>query len=42
MPDGRVEDPVGEGVHDLGQQQCPASAPATVINGLRKGVIMGA
>ena len=42
MPEGRVEDAVGDHVHDLGQQECPASALAMVINGLRKGIIMGA
>ena len=41
MPDGRVEDTVGDNVHDLGQQACPASALAMVINSLRKGIIMG-
>ena len=38
MPDGRVEDTVGDHVHDLGLQECPASALAVVINGLRKGI----
>ena len=42
MPNGRVEDTVGDNVHDLGQQECPASVLAMVINGLRKGIIMGA
>ena len=42
MPDGRVEDTVGEDVHDLGQQECPASALAMVINGLHAGIVMGA
>ena len=42
MPDGRVEDTVGDNVHDLGQQECPASVLAMVINGLRKGIITGA
>ena len=42
MPDGRVEDTVGDHVHDLGQQECPASALTIVINGLRKGISMGA
>ena len=42
MPNGRVEDTIGDNVHDLGQQECLASALAIVINGLRKGIIMGA
>ena len=42
MPNGRVEDTVGDNVHDLGHQECPASALAMMINGLRKGIIMGA
>ena len=42
MPDERVEDTIGDHVHDLGQQECPASALVVAINGLRKGIIMGA
>ena len=42
MPNERVEDTVGDNVHDLGHQECPASALAMLINGLRKGIIMGA
>ena len=42
MPDGHVEDTVGDNVHDLGQKECPASALVMVINGLRKGIIIGA
>ena len=42
MPDGRVEDTVGDNVHDLGQKECPASALVMVINGLRKGIIISA
>ena len=42
MPDGHVEDTVGDNVHALGQQECPASALAMATNGLREGIIMGA
>ena len=42
MPDGRVEDIVGEDVHDLGQHECPAIALAMEDNGLHEGIIMGA
>ena len=41
MPNGRVQDPGGEDVHDLGQQEWPASAPTMVINGLHEGIMMG-
>jgi len=37
MPDGRVEDTVGDNVHDLGQQEWPASALTMVINDLIDG-----
>ena len=33
---------VGHLAQDLGQKECPASALAMVINGLRKGIIIGA
>ena len=42
MSDGRVDDTVGDNVHDLGQKECPAIALVMVINGLRKGIIIGA
>ena len=42
MPDGHVEDTVGDNVHALGQQECLASALAMMINGLHAGIIMGA
>ena len=42
MLDGRVEDTVGDNVHDLGQHECPGIALAMEINGLHEGIIMGA